>query len=400
MLARMLEEAEKQSGDIIELRRYFHSFPELSWEEVQTTSRIKEILEGMGFENIRTGFGGTECGLTAELTGKPEGPCVALRADIDALPLQEENDVPYRSRKDGVMHACGHDAHAAMLLGAARILAGMKDEIPGKVKLIFQPGEEAGFNSGAETMIREGALEGVDAVGGLHIWSNVPSGEVGFRKGAIMASADVWEVEIQGKGGHGSMPHKAVDPTIAAATIITTVQTVVSRELDPQETVVVSLGQIEAGTAPNIIPERAVLKGSIRTTSPAVREALPEKIERIMKGICEALRCRGNLVYTNIYPVTVNDPEITDMAVNMAEEMLGKECVKEADLVMGSEDFSYYEEQVPGTFFFLGSGNPEKGTEEQHHSPRFNVDEDVLYKGAALLAGFAWTYLDRSSGEK
>lgn len=190
------------------------------------------------------------------------------------------------------------------------------------------------------------------------------------------------------------MPHKAVDPTIAAATIITTVQTVVSRELDPQDTVVVSLGQIEAGTAPNIIPERAVLKGSIRTTSPEVREALPEKIERIMKGICEALRCRGELVYTNIYPVTVNDPDITDTAVRMAEEMLGRECVKEADLVMGSEDFSYYEEKVPGTFFFLGCGNPEKGTEEQHHSPRFNVDEDVLYKGAALLAGFAWSYLN------
>ena len=394
MLEVILNEAEKISGEIIELRREFHAFPELSWEEVKTTSKIREILEDLGYDNIKTGFGGTNSGVTAELNGDSPGPCVALRADIDALPLHEENDVPYRSRNEGVMHACGHDAHTAMLLGTARILAGIREHISGKVKLIFQPGEEAGFNSGAETMIREGALEGVDAIGGLHIWSNVPSGEVAFRKGAIMASADVWEVEIHGKGGHGSMPHKAVDPTIAAATIITTVQTVVSRELDPQDTVVVSLGQIEAGTAPNIIPERAVLKGSIRTTSPEVREALPEKIERIMKGICEALRCRGELVYTNIYPVTVNDPDITDTAVRMAEEMLGRECVKEANLVMGSEDFSYYEEKVPGTFFFLGCGNPEKGTEEQHHSPRFNVDEDVLYKGAALLAGFAWSYLN------
>jgi len=400
LLEKILNKAEEYSEEIVDLRRYFHSFPELSWEEVNTTSKIRETLEKMGYENIRTGFGDTQSGLTAELTGKGEGPCVALRADIDALPLDEENEIPYKSKNPGVMHACGHDAHTAMLLGAARILSEIRDELPGKVRLIFQPGEEHGFKSGAETMIREGALEGVDAIGGLHIWAVAPSGTVGFRKGPIMASADVWEVRIQGQGGHGSMPHKTVDPTIAAATVITTVQTVVSRELDPQETVVISLGQIEAGTAPNIIPERAVLKGSIRTTSPDVRAILPEKIERIMKGICDALRCQGELIFTNIYPVTINDPDVTDMAIQMAEEMLGKESVLEADLVMGSEDFSYYEEKVPGTFFFLGCGNPEKGTDNQHHSPNFNVDEDVLHRGAALLAGFAWSYLKGFTEEK
>lgn len=391
MLKKIRQLAENQASELTELRHYFHANPELSWQEIETTRKIAGILKDLGFSNIRTGFGGTESGVTAEIgTG---GPVVALRADIDALPLTEENDVPYRSTRDGVMHACGHDAHAAMLIGAARILSEIKDDLAGTVKLIFQPAEEHGLKSGAEAMIGNGVLEGVQAIAGLHIWSSVPSGKIGFRSGPIMASADIWEITVTGKGGHGSMPHQAIDPTITAATVITTMQTVVSREVDPQDTVVLSLGQIKSGTAPNIIPETATLTGNIRTTSPETRAAIPEKMNRIMNGICSAMRCEGILDFTNIYPVTVNDEELTGMAQQAAEEMWSKEVVEKAPLLMGSEDFSYYEEKVPGTFFLLGCGNEEKGTNNQHHSPKFNIDDDVLPSGSAMLAGFAWKYL-------
>lgn len=393
MLHKIKDLAEKQVSRLTELRHHFHSNPELSWQEIETTRKIAEILKELGFENIKTGFGGTESGLTADLNSHKEGPMVALRADIDALPLSEENDIPYRSTREGVMHACGHDAHTTMLLGAAKILAEIKDELPGKVRLIFQPAEEHGIKSGAETMINEGVLEGVDGIIGLHIWSSVPSGKIGFRNGPIMASADIWEISVKGKGGHGSMPHKAIDPTIAAATVITTMQTVVSREIDPQDTAVLSLGQINSGSAPNIIPESATLKGNIRTTSRETRAAIPEKMDRIMKGICDAMRCDGNLNFTNIYPVTVNDEGLTDLARNIAFEMWGEDKIQKAPLLMGSEDFSYYGEKVPGTFFLLGCGNEEKGTNNQHHSPRFNIDDDVLPSGSAMLAGFAWKFL-------
>jgi len=394
MLNRIRTLAREQAQELTRFRHYLHSRPELSWQELETTRDIARELADLGLEDIKTGFGGTECGVTAEINHGKKGPTVALRADIDALPLSEENyDIPYRSTRKGVMHACGHDAHATMLLGAARLLSDIKDELPGTVRLIFQPAEEHGVKSGAKAMIDGGALDGVDAIAGLHVWSAFPSGEIGFRSGAIMASADIWEISVKGQGGHGSAPHTAIDPTVAAATVITTMQTVISRELDPQDTAVLSIGQISSGTAPNIIPESATMVGNIRTTSPETRSAIPEKMERIMNGVCSAMRCKGTLKITNIYPVTVNDAGLTELARKTAAEMIGKESVIEAPLQMGSEDFSYYGEKIPGTFFLLGCGNMEKGTDNQHHSPRFNVDDDVLPTGTALLAGFAWQFL-------
>ena len=391
------EKAAALSDKLTELRRKFHATPELPWQEKETSLFVEEYLRNLGLENIRRGFGGTECGVTAELRGAKPGPCVALRGDMDALPLEEENDLPYRSTRPGVMHACGHDAHTAILLGTAEILASMKDELSGTVRFLFQPAEEAGYNSGAPKMIEEGVLDGVAAVGGLHVWSLLPAGKLGCRVGPVMASADIWDLKIQGKGGHGAMPHKAVDPTVTAATVISTLQTVVSREMDPQETVVLSVGKMEAGTAVNIIPDTARVAGNVRTTSRDVRDRMEGIMKRVADGICAAMRCTAELTYTPIYPVTVNDPEVTAVMRSAAAETLGEENIEEVPVAMGSEDFSYYGEKVPAAYVFLGIADEAKGTDNQHHNPRFNVNDDVLPSGAALLAAFAARMTERSS---
>lgn len=392
----IMEKAASLSGKLTELRQKFHANPELPWQEKETSLFVEEYLRNLGLENIRRGFGGTECGVAADLRGAKPGPCVALRGDMDALPLEEENDLPYRSTRPGVMHACGHDAHTAILLGAAEILASMKEDLSGTVRFLFQPAEEAGYNSGAPRMIEEGALEGVDAVGGLHVWSLLPAGKLGCRVGPVMASADIWDLKIQGKGGHGAMPHKAVDPTVTAATVISTLQTVVSREMDPQETVVLSVGKMEAGTAVNIIPDTARVAGNVRTTSRDIRAQMEGIMKRVADGICAAMRCTAELTYTPIYPVTVNDPEVTAVMRSAAAEMLGEDNIEEVPVAMGSEDFSYYGEKVPSAYVFLGIADDTKGTGNQHHNPRFNVNDDVLPSGAAILAGFAVRMTGRS----
>jgi amidohydrolase len=379
--------------ELTRIRREFHAHPELSWKEAETSRRIEERLAELGCENIRRGFKGTESGVVADLTGGKPGPCVALRADIDALPVQEATGLFYASVVPGVMHACGHDAHAAMLLGAAQILSEMRKDIPGKVRLIFQPAEEAGYDSGAPAMIAEGALDGVAAIGGIHAWSQIPSGKFGFRKGTCMASADLWEMTIQGKGGHGSAPHNAIDPTVAVAHIISMLQTVVSREIDPLESAVVSVGKVEAGIAPNVIPEKAVVTGNVRTTTRETRDGIETRIRRIIDGVSAALRCETTLKYTRIYPVTVNDAGLTDIMAAAAAQIVGAENLVELPIAMGSEDFSYYGEKIPAVFAMLGIADPAKGTDNQHHSPRFAIDDDVLGKGASILAGFALSYL-------
>ena len=393
----ILSIASEIEKELIDLRRYLHAHPELSWKEVETSRSIEKLLREAGFENVRRGFNGTESGVIADLKGGKPGPCVALRADIDALPIREENDLPYASTVDGVMHACGHDAHVAMLVGAAKILSRMKSSLAGTVRVIFQPAEEAGKDSGASAMIREGALEGVAAIAGLHVWALLPTGVFGVRKGAIMASADVWEMNIQGQGGHGAMPHNAVDPTVAVAHIISMLQTVVSRELDPLESAVVSVGKVESGNAPNVIPDKALITGNVRTTDRATRAGMEARIRRIVDGVSAALRCSTTLTYTHIYPVTVNDPDLTEILRATAGETLGTENLVEPPIAMGSEDFSYYGEKIPATFGMLGMGDPAKGTDRQHHSPHFNVNDDVLTRGASILAGFALKYLSEKA---
>ncbi|HOX31617.1 MAG TPA: M20 family metallopeptidase [Spirochaetales bacterium] len=389
---------EELGEELTRIRRELHARPELGWKEVETSRLIEERLRAMGYERIRRGFKGTESGLVADLVGGRPGPRVALRADIDALPIQEETGLPYASQVPGVMHACGHDAHAAMLLGAARILRELREELPGEVRLVFQPAEESGYDSGAPAMIAEGALEGVAAIGGLHVWAPLATGKFGYRRGPYMASADLWEMRIRGRGGHGSMPHKAVDPTVAAAHIVSLLQTVVSREVDPLESAVVSVGKIEAGNAPNVIPETALLTGNVRSTSRATRDEVEASVRRIAAGASMALRCETEVRYTRIYPVTVNDPGLTDVMLRAAGGVLGPGSLVELPIIMGSEDFSNYGEKVPATFAMLGMADPAKGSDRQHHSPGFAVDDSVLGHGAAILAAFALEFLEGAAG--
>ena len=397
MLNRIKQLAESRADAIVALRRHFHQHPEISWEELETTAKIVEVLEKLGYTIVKRGFGETGSGVVADLKGGKPGECVALRADIDALPLQEDSDVPYASQNQNVMHACGHDAHTAMLLGAAMILAEIRDEIPGTVRLLFQPAEESGLKSGAEAMIDEGALEGVDSIGGLHVWSLTPTGMALYRSGPIMAAADGWYLKIKGKGGHGSAPEHSIDPTITAANIVLNLQAIVGREVSSKETAVVSTGVLKAGeSAFNIIPDSVTMNGTVRTFNPDVQNVVESAIRRVITGLCAAGRCEFSLDYNRFMPATINDHEVTMTAKTVCEEILGAENVKESELVMGSEDFSYFEQKIPGTYFFLGTADPAKGTDAPHHHPKFNVDETALPSGAAILAGFAWARLTKS----
>ncbi len=396
MLEKMRPLAEKGHPEVVELRRHFHMNPEIAWNEVKTTEKVEEILQSLGFENIQKGFGGTMCGVTADLTGSKPGPCVALRADMDALPLQEENEVSYCSQNKGVMHACGHDAHTAMLLGAAKVLSQMKDELAGKVRFIFQPAEEHGLKSGADHMVREGVLEGVDVVFGIHVRSSMPTGKIALRSGPTMASCDAWEAVIKGKGGHGAEPDQAVDPTVPAGHVITSLQSIIGREINSQETSVISLGKIEAGSAFNIIPESVKLLGTCRTFRPEVQDMIEEKLGRLIKGISESFRCTSEYVYKKYVPSVINDPEAIGLAKKLGDEIFGNGNVIETSLEMASEDFSYFQQKVPGAFGFLGTAREEKGSANPHHSPLFDVDEDALLQGTQMLAGFALSWKDYS----
>lgn len=383
--------------DIVALRRHFHAHPETSWNETNTSLRIEEELKKLGCSEIRRGFGGTESGVVAEIVGDRPGRCVALRADIDALPLNEENDVEYRSQNPGAMHACGHDAHAAGLLGAARILTRIKGDLKGRVRLLFQPAEEHGIKPGAKAMVDEGALSGVDAVFGLHVFTTLPSGTLMYRSGPIMAAADGWELTIAGKGGHGSAPENAIDPTIAAFQIGNALQAVISREVSPKDTAVLSIGSVTtSSTVFNIIPERVEMKGTVRTFLPEVQDHVQAAIERVISSIGQACRCGTELRYTRFIPATINDPAVTELLRTVAEELLGSEHVTEAPLMMGSEDFSYFGQAVPATFAHLGVGAQDReSTRMPHHSPKFDIDESQLRKAAALHAAFAWRCLER-----
>ncbi len=386
----ILEQARGLGERIVRLRREFHQHPELAFQELATAKRVEGILRGLGLE-VETLVRGT--GVRGLLRGRKSGKTIALRADMDALPIQEEADVAYRSINPGVMHACGHDAHTAMLLGAAMLLAEHQKDLDGNVVFIFQPAEETG--EGARKMVEEGVLEGVDGLVGLHVSSTFDSGTFGYRGGPLMAAGDFFEVKITGKGGHGGMPHLAVDPIVIAANAITALQTLVSREVDPIESAVMSICKMEAGgKAYNIIPDSVTFGGTIRSLNPELREYLPKRMKEILDGVVTAMRGRYEFNLMERFPVTINDERMTAFVAKMATGLLGEDKVFQMRPLMASEDISYYLQKVPGSFVYLGVKNEKKGLVYPHHHPRFDIDEDVLPTGTALSVAVAMEYLN------
>ncbi len=376
--------------EMISLRRDFHMYPELGMNERRTADKIKQYLENMGLKAIT---GVAQTGLVSLIQGKGPGKTLMLRADMDALPVFEKNDIAFKSKNDGVMHACAHDGHMAILLCAARILNARKKEFSGNIKLVFQPAEEA--MAGAFFMISEGVLESprVDAALGLHLFTSFPTGSIRVREGEAMASADIFTISINGKSGHGAYPDSGIDAIFIAGHVITALQGLVSREIGAQTPAVVHIGKIQGGLATNIIADNVVLSGGVRTLSEEVRDFIEERMKQLTKGIVSSFRGTCTVDYVRGYPVLKNDGRLARMVSTVAAGVVGPDNVTESEPTMGSEDMSFYLEKVPGCFFFIGAANAQKGLIRPHHNEYFNFDEDALMIGAETLVRAALAYL-------
>lgn len=383
-------EAEALAGELTAWRRDFHAHPELGFEVERTAGIVARTLGELGCE-VRTGIG--RSGVVSLITGGKPGPTVMLRADMDALPIQEISDAPYVSQVPGVMHACGHDGHVAIGLGAATLLARHAADLPGQVLLVFQPAEEA--MGGARAMIEDGALEDPRpaAAFGLHLWNTMPLGRVVAQAGPVMAAADVLRIMIHGRGGHGALPHEAVDAIAVTGQVLSALQTIVSRNVDPQETAVLTIGTVHGGTAFNIISETVEMQGTIRTFSPAVRETVVTRLKVLLDGVTAGLGARYELNIQDVTGAVINDSTMAEIARSAALQVVGATNVTWQPPFMVSEDFSEFADCVPACFMLLGSGNPELGLNAPHHNPRFDFDERVLPLGAALLATAAARFL-------
>jgi amidohydrolase len=395
-------------------RRNFHQHPELKYKEHLTARVVAERLGQYGY-GVRTGVGrtgvvgllqDTKQASAAGLEAAPSGGdldrsvrTLLYRADMDALPISEENDVEYRSQNDGVMHACGHDAHVAIALAVARQIAAERDQLNGNLKLAFQPAEEGG--KGALAMIDDGVLENpiVDAAVGLHVWNNLPVGTVGVYTGALMAAVDEFELVVQGVGGHGAMPQQTVDAIVTAAQIVNALQTVVSRNVSPLDSAVVTVGIFNAGNAFNIIADTATLRGTVRTFNNETHRVIPEMVERVIRGVCESMGASYKLDYIRQTSPLVNAAEMCELVAECAAEVVGVENVirDESVRTMGGEDMSYFLERVPGCYFFLGTRNEARGLIHPHHSPRFDIDESALVIGVEIMTRIVRGYLKRGS---
>ena len=382
------ERAKAQHATIVDIRRHLHRHPELSFQEFNTAQFIAQTLQALHIE-VQEGIAPT--GLMALIKGKhPAQATVALRADIDALPILEANDIPYKSQNKGVMHACGHDVHTASLLGVAKLLAGLKEEFEGTIKLIFQPAEEKN-PGGALSMIKAGVLEQPKptSIIGQHVNPSIPVGQVGFIKGTMLGSADELYITVQGQGGHAASPQRAVDPILIAAHIIVALQQIVSRNGKPIVPSVLSLCQINGGAATNVIPEAVQIGGTFRTTDEQWREEAHQKMTALACGIAQAMGGTCEFVINKGYPCLNNDPALTQRAMEAAREFLGAEQVLAMELSMGAEDFAYYAQQIPGCFYYLGVQNNAQGINSYVHTPTFNVDEAALELGPGLMAWLA-----------
>jgi hippurate hydrolase len=389
MINRIREKAEQYFPEVQAIRHHIHSNPELSFEEYNTSSFISDKLTGWGIQH-KTGVAGT--GIVALIEGKdPSKKCIALRADMDALPIQEKNETSYRSQNDGVMHACGHDVHSSCLLGAARILHELRDEWEGTIKLIFQPGEEK-HPGGASLMIEAGALESPkpEAIFALHVYPHLPCGTAGFRAGQYMASADEIYITIEGKGGHAALPHQTVDPIAIAAQVITNLQQVISRKGNPLIPSVLTFGKIAGGFATNVIPDKVEMLGTLRTMDETWRYKAHEWIKNITEQICDANGAKVTVEIPKGYPSLYNDPTLTTFAETWAREYVGVENVHVLDMRMAAEDFSFYTLHTPGCFFRIGTNtNDEKFTAPVHNA-HFDIDENAMKTGVGL---FSWIAL-------
>jgi amidohydrolase len=393
----MLKEATALADELSRLRRDIHQYPELSFQEFRTAALVADTLQEIGYQ-LQTGVGRT--GVVGQI-GAGEGPTIAIRADMDALPIDEQNDVPYRSTEAGKMHACGHDAHTAMLLGAAQLLrqSFMEETWQGNVRLLFQPSEEAPDEngiSGAMAMIADGAMEDVDAAIALHVRSYWPAGICYFHDGYSLASVDAFKAWIKGHGGHGAYPHRTRDPLFMLGPILSTLYGIPSRTISPLRESVVSLGQIHAGTASNIIPAEVFLEGTIRTYDPAVRQQLHIEVEGALR-IAETMGGSYEFELTCGYPAMNNDPQVNDWLRAAALDLLGVDRVQEREFGMAAEDFAYMTNKAPGAMFMLGAALPD-GVERQHHSDDFDIDESVLPIGAAVLAETARRFVTGQVG--
>ena len=389
------EQAEKYNDYIIGQRRYFHRHPELSFEERETTAAIKRELEAMGIavETFPDYYG-----LIGTIEGAEIGPVVMLRADIDALPSHEKTGLPFASENDGLMHACGHDAHIAMLLGAARILCDMKSELRGTVKLLFQSAEESCH--GAEYYVEKGCLDGVDAIFGMHIWGTLQAPLLNLEAGGRMASCDNFKITVRGTSSHGSAPHLGHDAIVAAASVVMNLQTFVSRTNDPLNTLVVSIGTVHGGQRFNIIANQVILEGTVRTYSRELRAEIDKKLGNIISHTAEALGCSAEFEYSRFPGPIINEHEdINNIARNAAVKLYGEEILTDMPKLTGSEDFAYFMEKVPGFYGYIGALNPTLGITYSNHSDKFTVDEDALRHGAALYAQFAADYIEEKSAK-
>ncbi|MEJ8758009.1 M20 family metallopeptidase [Pontibacter sp. H259] len=379
--------AKAYAPETVQVRRHIHANPELSFEEYNTASYVKQILESYGIasENM------AETGLVALIKGRnPEKKTIALRADLDALPIVEANEVDYKSKNQGVMHACGHDVHTASLLGAARILQELRDEFEGTIKLVFQPGEEK-FPGGASIMIKEGVLQNPSPEGiiGQHVFPLLPAGKVGFRSGMYMASADEIYITVKGKGGHAAIPEMNIDPVLISAHLIVALQQIVSRHASPKIPTVLSFGKLEAKGATNVIPNEVKIEGTFRTMNEVWRKEAHQKIKKLTESLCESMGGSCDIDIKNGYPFLQNDPELTGRARAAAELYLGEDNVVDLDLWMGAEDFAYYSQEVPACFYRLGTRNEARGITSGVHTPTFDIDETALETSIGLMAFIA-----------
>lgn len=387
------EKLEDKFEDLVAIRRNLHMYPELSFEEVKTPAMVAAILREYGLE-VKTGVGGR--GVTALLRGGRPGKTVALRADFDALPIEDQKEVPYKSKISGVMHACGHDIHTASLLGTAYALSQVKEDLAGNVLFIHQFAEEV-IPGGAKAMIEDGCLDGVDVVYGAHVISTIPVGQIGYREEYMMAAGDKFEIRIKGRGGHGSMPHLAIDPVLVGSQIVLNIQQIVASRINTTDPTVVTVCSFQGGDRYNIIPDQAVLSGTVRTFSKEARELAEKHIRNIAESACKMAGAECEVVYEYGYPSVRNHPQEAQRVRRMAEVVAGRENVSEVPLQMAMEDFAYYVIERPGAFFLVGGMNPEIQATYPHHHPKFDVDERSILQIGKMFISLVFDYLNHPS---